>query len=80
MVLWKEAILKAKEEGVKIKHVGIILLEKGISRAGYDILNQDGEKIGYMCNGVRSPIMNAGVGMGYVDIEYSKPGTELLYK
>ncbi|UJG39542.1 MAG: glycine cleavage system aminomethyltransferase GcvT [Candidatus Heimdallarchaeum aukensis] len=74
----KEAILKAKEEGVKIKHVGIILLEKGISRAGYDILNQDGEKIGYMCNGVRSPIMNAGVGMGYVDIEYSKPGTELF--
>lgn len=74
----KEAILKAMEEGVKIKHVGIILLEKGIPRAGYDILNQDGEKIGYMCNGVRSPVLNAGIGMGYVDIEYSKPDTEVF--
>ena len=75
----KEAIIKAKKEGVKIKHVGIILKEKGIPRADYEILNTAGEKIGYMVNGVRSPVMgNIGIGMGFVDIEYAKPGTEVL--
>ncbi|MHA1827197.1 MAG: glycine cleavage system aminomethyltransferase GcvT, partial [Candidatus Heimdallarchaeaceae archaeon] len=75
----KDALLKAKEEGVKIKHVGIILKEKGIPRADYDILNTQGTKIGYMVNGVRSPVMgNVGIGMGFVDIEYAQPGTEVL--
>jgi aminomethyltransferase len=75
----KEALLKAKNEGVKIKHVGIILKEKGIPRADYDILNTAGEKIGYMVNGVRSPVLgNVGIGMGFVDIKYAEPGTEVL--
>ena len=75
----KEALLKAKKEGVKIKHVGIKLLEKGIPRAGYDILNTAGEKIGYMVNGVRSPtIGDVGIGMGFVDIGYAEPGTDVI--
>ncbi|GAH76430.1 unnamed protein product, partial [marine sediment metagenome] len=53
----KEALLKANNEGVKIKHVGIKLLEKGIPRADYDILTPAGEKIGYMVNGVCSPVI-----------------------
>ena len=77
----KEAILKAKNEGVKIKHVGVILKEKGIPRADYDILNTAGEKIGYMVNGVRSPVMGkVGIGMGFVDIKYAEPGTDILVK
>jgi aminomethyltransferase len=64
---------------VKIKHVGIKLLEKGIPRADYEILNSAGEKIGYMVNGVRSPVIgNVGVGMGFVDIKYAVPETEVL--
>ena len=75
----KKALLKAKNEGVKIKHVGIKLLEKGIPRAGYDILNSAGEKIGYMVNGVRSPsIGDVGIGMGFVDIGYAEPGTNVM--
>jgi len=75
----KEAILKAKNEGVKIKHIGIKLQEKGIPRADYEILNTAGEKVGYMVNGVRSPaIGNIGIGMGFVDIKYAEPGTDVL--
>lgn len=75
----KAAVTKAKQEGVKIMHVCIKLKEKGIPRAGYDILNKNGEKIGHMVNGGRSPtIGNIGIGMGFVDIEYSKPNTEIL--
>ncbi len=75
----KEALLKAKNEGVKIKHVGVLLKEKGIPRVDYEILNTAGEKIGYMVNGVRSPIMGkVGIGMGFVDIKYAEPGTEVL--
>jgi aminomethyltransferase len=74
----KKAIIKAMKEGVKIKHVGIVLKEKGIPRAGYQIVNKAGEPIGAMCNGVRSPIMGAGIGMAYINIEYAKPGTEVF--
>lgn len=74
----KEAILKAKNEGVKIKHVGIKLLEKGIPRADYEILNMTGEKIGSMVNGIRSPVIGAGIGMAFVPIEYAEHGKEVL--
>ncbi|MEE9410791.1 MAG: glycine cleavage T C-terminal barrel domain-containing protein, partial [Candidatus Heimdallarchaeota archaeon] len=75
----KEALIKAKTEGVKIKHVGIKLKEKGIPRADYEILNTAGEKIGYFVNGVRSPVIgNVGIGMGFIDIKYAEPGTDVL--
>ncbi len=64
---------------MKIKHVGIKLLEKGIPRADYDVLNTAGEKIGHFVNGVRSPVIgNIGIGMAYVGIKYAVPETEVL--
>lgn len=72
-----EALKKQKQEGVKRKLIGFILSEKGIPRSGYTIVNSAGEPIGEVTSGSLSPSMGIGIGMGYVDIAYSKPGTKI---
>lgn len=73
------AALKAqKEAGITKKLVGFEMLEKGIPRSHYNILNLEGEKIGEVTSGTMSPCLQKGVGMGYVEKAYSKSGTEIL--
>jgi aminomethyltransferase len=72
-----ESLKKEKERGIKRKLVGFKLLERGIPRAHYPIVNGKGEVIGEVTSGSQSPSMGMGIGMGYVSIEYAKPGTEI---
>ncbi|MCB0409677.1 MAG: glycine cleavage system aminomethyltransferase GcvT [Flavobacteriales bacterium] len=69
---------KQKEEGVTKKLVGFELLERGIPRHDYEIVNESGEKIGIVTSGTQSPSLNKPIGMGYVKTEYSKPGSEIF--
>jgi aminomethyltransferase len=74
-------ILKAqKEAGLKRKLVGIELLDRGIARSHYEITDTDGVKIGEVTSGTQSPTLQKGIALGYVPIEYSKPGTTLFVK
>ncbi|UCS93542.1 glycine cleavage system aminomethyltransferase GcvT [Echinicola marina] len=68
---------KQKEEGVSKKLVGFKFKDKGIPRAHYPIVNEAGAQIGEVTSGTMSPSMNIGIGLGYVDIAYAKPGTEI---
>lgn len=71
----KPAITGAKEQGIKRKLVGFKLQqEKVIPRQGYT-LHQDGKQIGTVTSGGVAPMLNIGVGMGYVDAAYSSIGT-----
>jgi len=72
----KEALLKQKEEGLKRRRVGIKMLERGIPRKGYGIY-KNGEKIGEVTSGTFSPFLEAGIGMGYVKIEYDNESEEV---
>ncbi len=53
------------------------MLEKGIPRKDYDILNNENEKIGVVTSGTMSPSLNIGIGLGYVNIENSTVDTEI---
>ncbi len=66
-----------KEEGVTKKLVGFKMVERGIPRQGYDIVNKDGEVIGNVTSGTMSPSLNLGIGLGYVKTGYHKSETEL---
>ena len=68
---------KQKAEGVSRKLVGFEMIDRGIPRHGYVLLNPEGESIGSVTSGTMSPIRKIGIGMGYVKTEYSKPGTEI---
>ncbi len=68
---------RQKEEGVEKKLVGFVMVDRGIPRSGYDILNAEREKIGRVTSGSMSPSMGIGIGMGYVDSRYKNPDTDL---
>ena len=68
---------KQKAEGVTRKLVGFVMVDRGIPRHGYELVNSDGEKIGIVTSGTMSPTRKIGIGMGYVKPEYSKADTEI---
>ena len=69
-----EAIRKVKEQGVSRRLVAFQLEGKGFPRHGYKIF-KDSEEIGYVTSGTFSPMLEKGIGMGYVANAASKVGT-----
>lgn len=74
----KEFLLKQKQEGLKRKLVGFEMIDKGIPRQHYSICDAQGNKIGEVTSGTMSPSLNKPIGMGYVPMELSKPGSEIF--
>ena len=66
-----------KENGVQRKRVGFEMLDRGIARNGYTILNEKDEEIGFVTSGTMSPSLQKSIGMGYVNLEYTKGDTKL---
>lgn len=74
----KKALLKQKEAGVKRKLVGIEMIDKGIPRTGYPVLNEKDEEIGFVTTGTKSPTLNKHIGFALVNTAYGEIGTELF--
>ena len=71
-------LLAQKEAGIKRKLVGFEMVERGIPRKGYTILDLEGNEIGTVTSGGQSPSLQKGIGMGYVSKPFSKKETEIL--
>lgn len=67
-----------KKNGTPQKLVGFKLEEKGIPRHGYSIVNENGETIGQVTSGSISPCLKEGIGLGYVNADKAKPGSEIF--
>ncbi len=72
------SLKKQKEEGVKRKLVGFKMVDKGIPRHDYEIKNANGEVIGRVTSGTMSPMLGIGIGLGYVTLAHSGPGSEIF--
>lgn len=71
--------LKAeKEAGISNKLVGFELLERGIPRKDYPIVDADGKEIGVVTSGTMSPSLGKAIGMGYVPMAYTTPGSDIF--
>ena len=68
---------RQKKEGVSRKLCAFELVDKGIPRHGYAIVDAEGKEIGHVTSGTMSPVLKKGIGMGYVQTAYAKPGTEI---
>ena len=68
---------KQKTAGVTKKLVGFEMLEKGLARHGYDIKDFEGTIVGKVTSGTQSPTLGKAIGMGYVDIKFATPGSEI---
>ncbi len=74
---YSEELKLQKENGIKRKRVGFEMLDRGIARNGYSILNENDEEIGFVTSGTMSPSLQKSIGMGYVNSEYAKSDTKL---
>ena len=73
----KKALSKLRDN-VKRLRVGIVMNDRSIPRSHYKILNDDMNKvIGEVTSGGFSPILKRGIGMGYIDVEYSSEDTSI---
>src|SRR5690606_5236904 len=71
--------LKAeKEQGLSQKLIGFDMIDRGIPRHGYPIVDSTGEVIGRVTSGTQSPTLKKSIGLGYVDVAFSKEGTEIF--
>ncbi len=66
-----------KEDGLKRKLVGFTLDDRRVPRNGYTIENEAGDAIGEVTSGTQSPSLDQPIGMGYVEMAYSKSGTPI---
>jgi len=76
----KPLLLKQKEAGVDKRLKGFVMLERGIPRQHYEVVNAKGEVIGEVTSGTMSPMMKQGIGMAYLNKGYWKTGTEIFIR
>ena len=72
-----DQLKKDKEEGTEFKLVGMEIIDKGIPRHGYRIVDDEGSIIGLITSGSISPVTNKGIALGYIKSGLHKPGTEV---
>lgn len=74
----KAALQKQKETGIPRKLVGLEMIDKGIPRTDYPVLNDADEEIGFVTSGTKSPTLNKSIGFALVQTQFSEIGTELF--
>jgi aminomethyltransferase len=67
-----------KEAGVTRKLVAFEMIDRGIPRHDYPILDSNGIVIGKVTSGTMSPSMKVGIGLGYVTREFSALDSEIF--
>jgi len=76
------ALREQKTKGVRRKIVGFEMLERGIARHGYDVYISGASggqvgPVGVVTSGTQTPFLKKAIGMAYVPIDHTEPGTEL---
>lgn len=73
-----ENLKKQKEAGVTRKLIGFELIERGIPRHDYEIVDANGNNIGIVTSGTMAPSLGKGIGMGYVATEFAAVDSEIF--
>jgi aminomethyltransferase len=72
------ALQQQKQAGIKRKLVGFEMIDRGIPRHDYQIVDAEGNNIGKVTSGTQSPSLQKAIGMGYVKTEFAAEGTEIF--
>ncbi len=76
----KDTLLVQKTEGVSRKLVGFEMIDRGIPRHGYEIVDDHSQLIGEVTSGTMGPAVKKAIGMGYVPKALAKEGSEIFIK
>lgn len=74
----KDRLEQHKAEGTGRRLVGFEMVDKGIPRQDYPIVNAEGEEIGRVTSGTQSPSLDKSIGMGYVSLSHAAEGSEVF--
>ena len=74
----KEIIESHKSNGTENQLIAFELLERGIPRKDYQIVDSNEKLIGIVTSGTMGPTVKKGIGLGYVKTNHSKDGN-LIY-
>lgn len=73
----REIIANLKEQGITRKLVAFELVDKGVPRQGYPIVDAEGNEIGHVTSGTMGPSVKKGIGLGYVSKAFSSLESEI---
>ena len=73
----RAALEKAKAAGVKQTLVGLEMVERGIARDGYKVLDEVGKDVGYVTSGSPAPFLKKNIALAYVPPALAEIGTKL---
>ena len=76
----KSIFLQQRSEGVDRKLIGIKVNDRRVPRQGYEIEDGQGNLIGVVTSGTQSPMLDAPIGMGYVQKSYSAVGSKIMIR
>jgi len=65
---------RQKTEGLKKKRIAFEMIDRGIPRQHYSVLDLNHEIIGEVTSGTMSPMLKQGIGMAYVRPPFPEPG------
>jgi aminomethyltransferase len=71
----RAALENAESEGLKRTLVGLEMVERGIARDGYKVLDDGGREIGYITSGSYAPFLKKNIALAYVPPEFSNLGS-----
>ncbi len=73
----RDALLKQKAAGIKRTLIGLEMIEPGIARDGYKVLDNGSAEIGYVTSGSPAPSLKKNIGLAYVPPDRAALGTIL---
>jgi aminomethyltransferase len=76
----RAALEKAKTAGITRTLVGLEMIERGIARDGYEVLDEAGKEVGYVTSGSPAPFLKKNIGLAYVPVSHAEVGTKLKVK
>jgi aminomethyltransferase len=71
----RAALEEANPEGVKKTLVGLEMVDRGIARDGYKVLDDGGREIGYVTSGSPAPFLKKNIALAYVPPGHAAVGS-----
>ncbi len=71
----KSALEKAHAEGLKRTLVGLEMVDRGIARDGYKVLDSGGSELGYVTSGSPAPFLKKNIALAYVPPTHAEIGS-----
>jgi len=73
-------LIEQKKSGVSKKLVGFEMIDRGIPRHDYEVVDALGNIVGRVTSGTQSPTLKKAIGMAYINSEFTKPNTTIFIK